>query len=184
MAKKPNKTKAPVVKITFEPEHHSFEAPRYMSKGAAGVDLEYSGPTMYLKRNGIPNLVGTKMRMEIPEGYEGQVRPRSGMALKTGFTVLNAPGTVDSDYRGEIMVLLVSNHNKKVQIKSGDRIAQMVFSPVTQVSFDVSDSVSDTERGEGGFGSTDEKETSEEVLLFGEEEVIADNVDILMEGEE
>ena len=99
-------------------------------------------------------MIGTGLFFEIPEGYEVQIRPRSGLAAKNGVTVLNTPGTIDSDYRGEIKVILINLGEKDFVINSGDRIAQMVIAPVTQASFEITDSLSDTERGAGGFGST------------------------------
>lgn len=98
--------------------------------------------------------VGTGIAFEIPEGYEGQVRPRSGLAMKHGVTLLNAPGTIDSDYRGEVRVLLI-NHGKDVfSVNPGDRIAQIVFAPVTQVLLEETKALSESGRGAGGFGST------------------------------
>ena len=94
------------------------------------------------------------MFFEIPEGYEVQIRPRSGLAAKNGVTVLNTPGTIDSDYRGEIKVILINLGEQDFVINSGDRIAQMVIAPVTQASFTKADTLSETERGAGGFGST------------------------------
>ncbi len=94
------------------------------------------------------------MVVEIPVGYEGQVRPRSGLAMKSGLTVVNAPGTIDSDYRGELKVLLVNLGSDPITIKRGDRIAQLLVSPVTRASFVESESLTASERGEGGFGST------------------------------
>lgn len=92
--------------------------------------------------------------MELPEGYEGQVRPRSGLAAKFGVTVLNAPGTIDSDYRGEVRVLLVNLGRDPFAISAGDRVAQLVVAPVSRVIWVEEDSISSTERGDGGFGST------------------------------
>jgi dUTP pyrophosphatase len=126
--------------------------PRYQSADAAGMDLcstiDFSlGP---LERM----LVPTGLRMEIPRGYEGQVRPRSGLALKYGISMVNAPGTIDSDYRGEIGVLLVNLGQNRVEFKAGERVAQLVICPVIQVELKQVDSLSETERGAGGFGST------------------------------
>lgn len=92
--------------------------------------------------------------MEIPAGFEGQVRPRSGLALEHGITVLNAPGTIDSDYRGEVKVMLVNLGTEPYRLKPGDRIAQLVVAPVTRVAFEVVEELATTARGEGGFGST------------------------------
>jgi dUTP pyrophosphatase len=99
-------------------------------------------------------LVPTGLVLQIPEGHEGQVRPRSGIALRHGVTVLNSPGTIDADYRGEVMVLLINLGDEPVNIKRGERIAQLVFAPITQASLIAVKSVSDTSRGSGGFGST------------------------------
>ena len=99
-------------------------------------------------------MVPTGLFFEIPEGYEVQIRPRSGLAAKNGVTVLNTPGTIDSDYRGEIKVILINLGAADFTINSGDRIAQMVVAPVTQAAFSITDSLSETERGAGGFGST------------------------------
>ncbi len=102
-------------------------------------------------------LVPTGLRMAIPPGYEGQVRPRSGLALKKGITMVNTPGTIDSDYRGEIMCLLINLSAESVKLEKGERIAQLVILPVSQAYLVVSESLDDTERGEGGFGSTGSK---------------------------
>ncbi len=99
-------------------------------------------------------MVPTGLHLEIPAGFEGQVRPRSGLAARNGVTVLNAPGTIDSDYRGELKVILVNLGEADFRIQTGDRIAQIVFSPVVRVSFRQKDSVAETRRGSGGFGST------------------------------
>ncbi len=99
-------------------------------------------------------MVPTGLRLQIPSGYEGQVRPRSGLASKHGVTVLNTPGTIDSDYRGEVRVILVNLGSEPYTIEPGDRIAQIVISPVIQVSYDAVDSLDSSTRGEGGFGST------------------------------
>jgi dUTP pyrophosphatase len=99
-------------------------------------------------------MVPTGLFFEIPEGYEVQVRPRSGLAAKNGVTVLNTPGTIDSDYRGEIKVILINLGDADFTINSGDRIAQMIIAPVTQAKFTITESLSETERGTGGFGST------------------------------
>ena len=102
-------------------------------------------------------LIPTGLFLEIPHGYEVQVRPRSGLAYKNGVTVLNAPGTIDADYRGEVGVLLVNLSNESFTIASGDRIAQLVVAKVEQIEWKPTDQLSETERGEGGFGSTGKK---------------------------
>ena len=99
-------------------------------------------------------LIPTGLAMALPEGYEAQIRPRSGLALKHGITVLNAPGTVDSDYRGEVSVLLVNLGDRPVRIARGERIAQMVVAPVTRIAWREQTTLDDTRRGAGGYGST------------------------------
>lgn len=127
--------------------------PSYESAGAAGADVRafLDAPVELLPGDRL--LVPTGLSFEVPEGYELQVRPRSGLAFRHGVTVLNAPGTIDSDYRGEVKVLLVNLGKEKFMINPGDRIAQLVLSPVAKASFRISE-LSRTERGEGGFGST------------------------------
>ena len=129
--------------------------PQYKTKGAAGADvcafLKESEVTLH---PGERFLVPTGLYFEIPEGYEIQVRPRSGLAFKNGVTVLNTPGTIDSDYRGELKVLLINLGSEDFKISSGDRIAQIILAPVTQAFFVESQELSGTERGAGGFGST------------------------------
>ena len=99
-------------------------------------------------------LVGTGLKLEIPTGFEGQVRPRSGLAAKSGITVLNAPGTIDSDYRGEVKVILFNTTDSDYSVKRGDRVAQLVFSQTFRAIFQASDDLTATQRAEGGFGST------------------------------
>ncbi|MEZ5773900.1 MAG: dUTP diphosphatase [Hyphomicrobiaceae bacterium] len=130
--------------------------PAYQTEGAAGLDLlaaVKTGKGVKL-RPGERALIPTGLRLEIPQGHEGQVRPRSGLAVKHGLTVLNAPGTIDSDYRGEVMVLLVNLGEKKVSIRRGERIAQLVVAPVTRARLQEADGLGITLRGKGGFGST------------------------------
>lgn len=128
--------------------------PKYQSELAAGFDLlaEIDEPLVLqpLERKAIP----TGLALELPPGYEGQVRPRSGLALKQGLTCLNTPGTIDADYRGEVMVILVNVSNAPVTLQRGDRIAQLVVAQVTRAELVAVDALSDTERGAGGFGST------------------------------
>ncbi len=102
-------------------------------------------------------LVSTGLRMAIPEGFEGQVRPRSGLALKKGISMVNTPGTIDSDYRGEVKCLLINLSQEPVTLEKGERIAQLVIVPVSQAYLEVVEALDDTERGEGGFGSTGTK---------------------------
>jgi dUTP pyrophosphatase len=130
--------------------------PQQQSSGAAGVDLLAAlGPDDTLTLGaGRRALVPCGFAMALPEGYEAQVRPRSGLAAKHGVTVLNSPGTIDADYRGEIKVILINHGDAAFAIRRGDRIAQMVVAPVSAVSFNQVESLDATERGSGGFGST------------------------------
>ncbi len=128
--------------------------PEYKTSGAAGADLCALLESPLTIPAGKFAMVPTGLFFEIPEGYEIQVRPRSGLAAKNGVTVLNTPGTIDSDYRGEVKVILINLGEADFTINAGDRIAQMIISPVTQADFTVTDSLSETERGAGGFGST------------------------------
>ena len=128
--------------------------PRYMTAGAAGLDLASAadGPLTLNpgERLGVP----TGLAMELPAGYEGQVRPRSGLASRVGVTVVNAPGTIDADYRGEVVVLLVNLGQQPHTIAPGDRVAQLVIAPVTRAELVEVQELSGTERGGGGFGHT------------------------------
>jgi dUTP pyrophosphatase len=133
--------------------------PAYATEGAAGMDLRASlQPDDRALGIKLPSqgrvLVPTGLAMAIPPGFEGQIRPRSGLAARHGITQLNTPGTVDSDYRGEVMVLLVNLGSETFVIRHGERIAQMVVAPVMQARLAWADALPDTERGAGGFGST------------------------------
>ncbi|MGC0224415.1 dUTP diphosphatase [Pseudooceanicola nitratireducens] len=130
--------------------------PFYASAGAAGADVRANFPDrgMVVLEPGARALVPTGLRMAIPEGYEVQVRPRSGLALKHGVTLANSPGTIDSDYRGELGVILVNLGNAPFEVVHGERIAQLVVAPVTQGVFAVVEDLDETARGAGGFGST------------------------------
>lgn len=128
--------------------------PSYQTRASAGMDLraQLDGPVRLdpLERA----VVGTGLYMELPEGYEAQIRPRSGLAAKQGITVLNSPGTIDADYRGEIGVILANVSNVPVTIQHGDRIAQMVISSHLQAEWVEVETLTETDRGSGGFGST------------------------------
>ena len=128
--------------------------PSYKTEGAAGADVCALIESPVTIQPGKFAMVPTGLFFEIPTGYEIQVRPRSGLAAKNGVTVLNTPGTIDSDYRGELKVILINLGDKDFTINSGDRIAQIIVSPVTVADFTLTDSLSDTQRGEKGFGST------------------------------
>lgn len=126
--------------------------PSYAHFGDAGVDL-YAARDTVVSPHGRA-LVPTGLKIAIPNGYEGQVRPKSGLALKHGITVLNTPGTVDAPYRGEVGVILFNSSDNEYLAKSGEKIAQMVFCKVENAEFVLADELPDTDRGEGGFGST------------------------------
>ena len=129
-----------------------LDLPRYETEGAAGMDLRADEP--FTLAPGERRLVPTGLALEIPPGHEGQVRPRSGLAVRHGIALVNAPGTIDSDYRGEVQVILVNLGQAPVTFARGDRIAQLVIAPVTRVALEVVDDLSATDRGAGGFGST------------------------------
>ncbi|MGZ3650833.1 MAG: dUTP diphosphatase [Bdellovibrionota bacterium] len=135
-------------------EHFQGELPSYGSAHASGFDLRAQLKSPLLLKPGQRVMVPTGLSLEIPPGYEIQVRPRSGWAAKKGVTVVNTPGTVDADYRGEVLVALVHLGEEPLEIQDQDRIAQGVLCPVVQVVFEEVGSLSETERGAGGFGST------------------------------
>ena len=131
--------------------------PRYMTAGAVGMDLLADVETEMVLAAGERGIVPTGLAVAIPPGFEGQVRPRSGLAAREGVTVLNAPGTIDADYRGELKVLLVNLGTEPARIRRGDRIAQLVVAPVVRAALQEVASLPKTDRGGGGFGSTDEE---------------------------
>lgn len=128
--------------------------PRYVTEGAAGLDLCAAVPEPVEMRPGARAAIPTGFELQIPPGYEAQIRPRSGLAIKHGVTVVNAPGTIDSDYRGEVRVLLINLGAEPYRVEPGARIAQMVVAPVTRVSLELADELAPSARGAGGFGST------------------------------
>ena len=128
--------------------------PTYATALSAGMDLRANIDEDITLQPMQRQLVPTGLHIALPEGYEAQVRPRSGLALKHGITVLNTPGTVDADYRGEIMVLLVNFSNEPFIVKDGERIAQMIVAKHEQVSFELTETLDETERGAGGYGHT------------------------------
>jgi dUTP pyrophosphatase len=134
-----------------------YDLPTYATVSSAGLDLkavlDASITLAPLERK----IIGTGLKIALPEGYEAQVRPRSGLAAKHGITVLNAPGTIDADYRGEIGVILVNLSNDAFTIQPGERIAQLVVAQYSQVSWQPTTNLEETDRGEGGFGSTGKK---------------------------
>ncbi len=144
------------VRVTILPHAEGLALPSYASVGAAGLDLIaaiHDGDVLTLApcERG---LVPTGLALQLPEGFEAQVRPRSGLALKHGVTVLNSPGTIDADYRGEIRVILINLGQEPFTLRRGDRIAQLVVAQVTRAVLHRADSLEQTERGTGGFGST------------------------------
>jgi dUTP pyrophosphatase len=136
------------------PHGADLPLPAYETEGAAGLDLRAAigGPVTLAP--GERALIPTGLAMQLPEGFEGQVRPRSGLALRHGVTVLNAPGTVDSDYRGEVSVVLINHGSEPFTVARGDRIAQLVIAPVTHAWLSEVETLGETARGAGGYGST------------------------------
>jgi len=130
------------------------QLPRYMSASAAGLDLCAALDKPIVLQPGERALLPTGLALAIPVGFEGQVRPRSGLALRQGISMVNTPGTIDADYRGEIGIILINHGQDPVTIVTGDRIAQLVIAPVVQADLLLVDSLDDTERGSGGFGHT------------------------------
>lgn len=141
-----------IVEIKRLPHNEDLPLPAYETAGAAGMDLR-AAEAVTLKP-GARHLVPTGLSIALPEGYEAQVRPRSGLAVKHGVTVLNSPGTIDSDYRGEVKVPLINLGQDDFVISRGDRIAQMVIAPVTRATWSEVDTLGETARGAGGFGSS------------------------------
>ncbi|MEQ1541034.1 MAG: dUTP diphosphatase [Novosphingobium sp.] len=140
------------VRVKRLPHGQGLDLPAYATQGAAGMDVVSAedvtiGP-------GARHAVATGLALAIPPGFEVQVRPRSGLALKHGITVPNTPGTIDSDYRGELKVILINHGAEAFAVRRGDRVAQLVLAPVTQASWLPVDELDETARGEGGFGST------------------------------
>jgi dUTP pyrophosphatase len=139
------------VKIINESKH---SLPAYQTEHAAGLDLQANLEESVILAPGDRKLISTGLKIELPIGYEAQIRPRSGLAFKHGITVLNSPGTIDADYRGELKVLLINHGNEAFEVKDGERIAQMVISKHEQIKWQISTELSETNRGEGGYGST------------------------------
>jgi dUTP diphosphatase len=142
------------VRLKRLPAAHDLPLPTPASSGSSGFDLRAALAEEAVLRPGERLLVPTGLVLEIPPGWEGQVRPRSGLALRHGIGVVNAPGTIDSDYRGEVAVILINLGESPFTLKRGDRIAQLVIAPVATVEWEEADVLDDSERGAGGFGST------------------------------
>ena len=137
--------------------HSTHPLPVYATTGSSGMDIRANLELPIQLKPLQRALVPTGLFLEIPHGYEAQVRPRSGLAIKQGITCLNTPGTIDADYRGELKVILINLSDQEQSITNGDRIAQLVFQQVEKVSLEVVDVLNETERGNGGFGHTGNK---------------------------
>jgi dUTP pyrophosphatase len=143
-----------IVHITQLKNAEGIPLPHYQTEHAAGVDLYAAVERETVLEAGTWKLIPTGISLAIPEGYEGQVRPRSGLALKHGIGMLNGPGTIDADYRGEIGIILFNFGDKPFTIRRGDRIAQLVFAKLSKARFEIKEQLSETARGAGGFGHT------------------------------
>lgn len=142
------------VKIKQLPHGEGIPLPKYMSEHAAGMDLYAAVNPEAVIPPGEWKLVPTGISIALPEGYEAQVRPRSGLALKQGVSILNTPGTVDADYRGEVGVILMNHSKENLIIRRGDRIAQMIINKIERITFEEVEELPATDRGAGGFGHT------------------------------
>lgn len=145
------------VHITRDPDCADLPLPTYETEHAAGMDLRAAMREPLTLAPGERTLVPTGLRIALPPGMEAQIRPRSGLALKHGILLVNSPGTIDADYRGEIRIILANFGNDPYTIQRGDRIAQMIIAPVSKVQWVLADSLDETPRGEGGFGHTGER---------------------------
>jgi dUTP pyrophosphatase len=143
-----------ILRVQQLPEARDLPPPAYMTEHAAGMDLRAAVPTTLTLAPGEFALVPTGIRIAVPPGYEGQVRPRSGLAARHGVTLVNTPGTIDADYRGEVCVVLINHGKEPFVVTRGDRIAQLVICPVARAQVEVAENLDDTERGDGGFGHT------------------------------
>jgi dUTP pyrophosphatase len=144
----------PVVHIQKLPHGEGLDLPFYATSHAAGADLRAAIDEDVIIEAGKHALIKTGFAMALPDNYEAQIRPRSGLALKHGISVLNTPGTIDADYRGEVGVILINHGLEPFTVQRGDRIAQMIVAPFVQVDFQQLSELSETERGAGGFGSS------------------------------
>lgn len=149
-------SETPVIKLNWLPHGAGLDLPVYATTQAAGMDLHAAVPAdePVVLAAGSRRLIATGMVLALPPGFEGQIRPRSGLAIKHGITCLNTPGTIDSDYRGEIKVILINLGDEPFSVRRGERIAQMVIAPVVQAEIMQVDILDETARGAGGFGST------------------------------
>jgi len=154
LSKMPLRPQIPVNILVKRCDHFKGDLPKYESDGASGIDVraQIDEDIVLSPRQRV--LIPTGLCFEIPQGYEVQARPRSGLAIKKGIALVNSPGTIDADYRGEIKIIVINLGEESVEIKDQDRIAQLVVAPVLQADFQWTEELSDTDRGEGGFGST------------------------------
>jgi dUTP pyrophosphatase len=144
----------PLLEIEILPGNEDIGLPAYATDGSAGMDLKAALTDELVLKPGERGVVPTGLRMAIPQGFEGCVRPRSGLAMKQGLTLTNAPGTIDSDYRGEVKILVINLGKEPVTLKRGDRVAQLLISPVAKAHIRQARNLDDTTRGAGGFGHT------------------------------
>ena len=150
------RTRSVIIRVKRLPHGEGLPLPSYQSKHAAGLDVVAGVPAAEPVEllPGARALIPTGFAFELPHGYEAQVRPRSGLALKHGVTLLNSPGTIDSDYRGELMVIMINHGTEPFLVRRGDRVAQLVIAPVASVEIVAVEALGATVRGRGGFGST------------------------------
>jgi len=142
------------VLIQKVPGAEDLPLPDYATPGSAGIDLRAAVDSEVVLQPGDRKLIPTGIRIAVPEGYEGQVRPRSGLALRSGISIVNSPGTIDSDYRGVVQVILVNLGEEPFSVRRGDRIAQLLIAPVIRAELVGTDDLPDSTRSEGGFGHT------------------------------
>lgn len=144
------------MEIKFKKLAHAQDLPlpAYETQSAAGMDIRAALEASIVLNPGERTLIPTGLQMALPHGYEAQIRPRSGLAIKNGITMLNSPGTIDADYRGEVKVIAINHGQEAFTVNHGDRIAQMVIAPVVQLKVQEVSDLDETDRGEGGFGST------------------------------
>ncbi len=144
----------PVVRVVRLPHAKDLPLPSYETEHAAGMDVRAALDERVTIWPGKRALVPTGLKIELPVGYEAQIRPRSGLAIRDGITLVNSPGTIDADYRGEVKVIMINHGDQEFHVNHGDRIAQMIIAPVTRVHMQAAEELNESERGEGGFGST------------------------------
>ena len=146
-----------MTKILIKKNSNKITLPKYETEGSSGMDLSACIEKEIVIEPGDKAIIPTGFSLSIPKGFEVQIRPRSGLAAKEGISVLNAPGTIDSDYRGEIKIILINLNKKKFFVENGMRIAQMVVCPIIQAQFQEVEFLPESKRGDGGFGSTGKK---------------------------